>query len=147
MIILKTKNIAIISGLLIIGGSLFLTTSAFAEDSNNQSLLERISEKFNLKKDDVQNVASDFRSEKLKSRQAKHRTRLEQRLEIAVKDGKLTETQKNAILQKMDEIQKRHEAERTELLNWAKQNGLENFGMGFGKFGLHGFRMGRDFDR
>lgn len=144
---MTTKNIAIISALMIIGASIFLTSSAFAQDSNNQSLLGRISEKFNLKKDDVQNVAFDLRSEKLKSRQVKQRTRLEQKLENAVKDGKITEAQKSAILQKMDELQKRHEAERTELLNWAKQNGLENFGMGLGKFGLHKFGMGRDFDR
>jgi len=111
-----------------------------AEPTNAQNpvttLIDRISEKFNLKKEDVQKVADDFRSEKQKTWEEQRKKNLDEKLSEAVKSGKITEAQKQAILKKMEELRNKKETNRVEMQNWLKQNGLEGkFGFGLGKFG------------
>jgi len=132
-----TNKILIITlGLFTIVGSLYFAKPTQAQNPVT-TLIDRIAEKFNLNQNEVQKVADDFRSEKMKTMQTERRARLEERLTQAVSNGKITQTQKNSILKKMDELQKKREEDRTDMLNWAKQNGLEGkgFGMGMGKFG------------
>lgn len=138
---MSKKNLILVISLVIIGGSLYMVKDANALISN-PTLINRIAEKFNLKQDDVQKVAEEFRTEKMKTMQVQAKTRLEEKLTLAVSDGKITEVQKQAFLNKFDELQKNRESERAEMQNWAKQNGLDNLGFGM-KFGFRHFKFGR----
>lgn len=79
---------------------------ASAQASNN-SLVDKIAQKFNLDKSEVQKVFDEDRS----AREAGREQRYEERLTRAVKDGKLTEDQKTKILAKHKEF----EAQRNKL--------------------------------
>ena len=128
----------------VIAASLIAAAKTNAQVTSPQSLIDQIAEKFNLNKDEVQIVAEDFHNEKLNNFSVEHKARMEEKLSEAVASGKITDAQKLAILKKHEELQKRHEAERTEMLEWSKQNGLDNLdfkmGLGMHKFG-HGFGM------
>lgn len=110
------------------------------EQGNSSSLIQKLVEKFNLNKEEVQAVFNEEREE----RQAENQTRFENRLTQAVTDGKLTEEQKQKILAKHAELQAQMEAERQSaegltpeqrreaakerheaLKTWAEENGIE----------------------
>ena len=104
------------------------------------SLVTAISTKFNLNKDDVQEVFDAQRTEMETERAAQLKTELAQ----LVKDGKLTQAQSDAITAKQAELKKEREANRTTdqstktdeqrktemearrtaLEAWAKENGI-----------------------
>jgi molecular chaperone DnaK (HSP70) len=116
------------------------------------SLVQRIAEKFNLNQDEVQVVFDEFKGE----RQAEHRAKLEERLQKAVDEGKLTAEQRDAMLAKMDEMknfmeslkdktpEERKDAleqKHAELKKWAEDNDIpEGFRMFFGPHGKPGHR-------
>lgn len=136
---MSKKNLILVISLVIIGGSLYMVKDANALTSN-PTLINRIAEKFNLKQDEVQKVAQDFRLEKMKTIQDQRKKNFEEKLIQAVKNGTITEAQKQAFLKKFDELQKNRESERAEMQDWAKQNGLDNLEM---KFGFRHFKFGR----
>jgi hypothetical protein len=78
-------------------------------DGNN--LIQKIAQKFNLKSADVKAVFDQNQAEHQAARQQKITDELTQ----AVKDGKLTETQKQLILAKMTEVQAQMQANRDSL--------------------------------
>ena len=68
--------------------------------------------------------------------------RLEDRLSQLVLDGKLNETQKQAILAKHKEMETQRGSKRQEMETWAKANGIDlqyvfGMGMGMGKGDFH----------
>lgn len=65
---------------------------------------------------------------------------LEANLAQLVKDGKITEDQKNKILNKTKELQTQHEAKKTELEKWAKDNNIDLQYFRFGHV-MRGFRL------
>lgn len=109
---------------------------ASAESSTNgNSLVDKIATTFNLNKDEVQKVFDEDRQTHESERQAKTKERLEQ----AVKDGKLTQEQVDKILAKQQEMESSMndlrdqteeerkaamETKRTELEEWAKNNNI-----------------------
>lgn len=112
---------------------------AASDSTGSTSLVDKIAQKFNLNKADVQAVFDENRAEHEADRQAKVETKLNQ----AVTDGKLTAEQKDKILAKRKELQDArqadmdamkdktpeerravHEAKRTELEQWAKDNNI-----------------------
>lgn len=115
-----------------------------------QTLAEKIAAKFNLNKDDVQKVFDEDRS----AHEAEHQQKMEERLTQAVKDGKITASQKSQILTKqqelksyMDSIKDKSAEERKalmrakfdELKKWAEQNNLSDYFMPMkGGRGPHG---------
>ena len=116
------------------------------------SLMDKIIEKFGLNKEEVQTVVNTYRTERQQEMQAK----FEANLTTAVKNGELTEAQKQLILTKHAELMKANEADfqnrqarRTELQTWATQNGidLKYFGQGrhagYGKGSGMGRGMGQ----
>ena len=129
----------------VIGGVLMGSTRAFAQESTSAtnpmaSLVQMIASKFGLNKDEVQAVFDQSREEMQKNRQEEYATRLSQ----LVTDGKITEAQKQLILSKHAQMQTAREnelgamkdqtqterrasmeARRTELENWATQNGID----------------------
>src|SRR3989338_6615511 len=114
---MSKKLFVIFLGISVIGLSLYFAKPSHAQNPVT-TLLDRIAEKFNLKKEDVQKVADDFRLEKQKTMQEQRRKNLDEKLTQAVKDGKITESQKQEILKKMEELQKNNEADRTQMQNW-----------------------------
>jgi len=165
---MKKRNLVLVTtiGLLLAGGSLVATTSANASDDSSPfgGLVEKIALEFNLNQDEVQKVFDEDRQE----RHAERQQELEDRLSQAVTDGKITDVQKTAILNKLEEmetnkpdfgdfkdktVEERDQAmeqRKTELENWAEENGLTietldevigrgGFGMGMkgGMRGMH----------
>lgn len=118
----------------------------------HETLVQRIAQKFGLQQSSVQAVFDDVRKE----RQAEMQKRLEDRLTQAVKDGKLTDAQKNLILAKHKEMQanreknrdawmkmspeeRRNERQKTraELEAWAKANNIPlEWVMPYGRGGM-----------
>ena len=110
-----------------------------AQDLNgHSSLITKIAQKFNLNETDVTAVFEEERNQ----RHAEMKAQMEEKLNQAVKDGKITEAQKTAILGKMDEMRNNHpesgqfkglskeqmrgqmEEKRTEMETWASKTGL-----------------------
>lgn len=134
------------------------TISAQESGSNGLTMVQRIAQRFNLNESEVQQVFDEEHAE----RKAQMRTRLEERLSEAVTEGEITEEQKQAILDKHDEMhnkmealkdsdlthKQRHEQMRAfheEMKAWAEEEGLDMkdlmfIGKGFGK-GIRGGRM------
>lgn len=132
-----------------------------SSDSNNpmSSLVDAIATKFNLDKTQVQQV---FDEQKTKM-DAEREQEVKDELAQLVTDGKLTQAQSDAITTKRAELEKEREAnrdsfkdktaeerksemdtKRTELEQWAKDNGIDTqylkyvFGHGPGGRGGHG---------
>lgn len=143
--------------LAILGTSILGGAAVFAQgtDDSSTSIVQKISDKFGLKKEDVQAVFDQERSERRSTMEAKH----EEQLAQYVKDGKITEAQKKLILEKRSEMEKnmkqslealknmtpderksQMEAKRTELEAWAKENGIDPTYL-IGGMGRGGHRM------
>ncbi len=135
----KKKVFFPILALAIIGTAVATSGFVSAQDTSGpNSLVSAIAQKFNLNESDVQSVFDEQR--------AKHReemkANLEQKLTKAVADGKITEAQKAAILAKItanqadkpdfgefknltpEQRKAKMDEKRTEMENWAKENGL-----------------------
>ena len=136
---LKKKIFFPILALAIIGTALASSNFVSAQDTTGpDSLITAIAQKFNLNETDVKSVFEEQRSK----HQAERKAAVEQKLTQAVADGKITETQKQAILAKVmenqsgkpnfgefknltpDERRAKMDEKRTEMENWAKENGL-----------------------
>lgn len=125
----------------VVAGGLTLSSSmARAQDigDRHQSLITRIAQKFNLKESDVKAVFEEEHA----AREAEMKAELEQKLTAAVTADKITEAQKNAILNKLNEMHEGKpdresfghmteaerraamEQKRAEMEAWAKDNGL-----------------------
>ncbi len=134
-----------------------LSTSVIsAQDSSYPTIVERLAERFGLNKDEVQQVFEDEHQE----RKAEMYANWAERLDDLVAEGKLTETQKQAILDKHEEMEGKIEELKDQNLTFEekkeKMRGVHEefkswideqeidlsligpFGMGFKK----GFRVG-----
>lgn len=110
------------------------TALAATSDDDYSPIVKKIADKFNLKDADVQQV---FKDEKTLHQQ-KHQQGLEDKLDQAVKDGKLTEEQKNQLIAKLESLKSEFKPEKNqqrmlkhqnlhdELEAWAKDNGINN---------------------
>jgi len=155
---MKKKLIFPAIALAVLGVSLLGINAASADDvtSPHETIIQKLADKFGLNKDEVQKVFEEARDEHHSQMQAK----FEENLTQAVKDGKITEAQKTLILNKHKEMQEEREenveswknltpderksqmeAKRTEMENWAKENGidLQYFHIGIGMKGHMGF--------
>lgn len=116
-------------------GIVSASASGSSQPGKPPSLADQIASRFHLNKNDVQTVISQNRAE----HQAERQQKFENRLDRAVKDGKITSTQKTEILAKLaalktyreslkgkspQEIHKLMKAQRDELRAWALQNGI-----------------------
>lgn len=113
--------------------------SAATDTNASGTLVDKIAQKFNLNKADVQAVFDQNRTDHEAQRQANVQTKLDQ----AVKDGKLTTDQENKILAKLKELQADRDAnigtmkdktpaerkaaidaKKAEIEQWAKDNNI-----------------------
>lgn len=144
--------------LLVTGAGAIGISQTYAQDANTQdTLVQKIAQRFNLNQDEVRQVVQEHRSSKMAQKQAM----IDQRLSQLVTDGKITEQQKQLLINKHKEIleqkknkkeswknltpeQRRAEKEKMhqELQNWAEQNGIDSqYLMGFGKGHKRGMEM------
>jgi len=142
---MKRKSMKTILAL-IAGMTLFLTMGTactgelnadpLEDNGSSYPLLERIAEKFGLEIGEVMDFAEELREE----RRAGVEERFEERLDELVEDGKITSDQKEAILEKKEEMEAfREELEnmkvfeareavkkmKEEFKDWAEENDLE----------------------
>jgi hypothetical protein len=150
----------------VIGSVVYGTTTVnAASDGSDQraTLIQKLADKLGVDKAKVQAVFDEDRT----AREADRQKSYEDRLNQAVKDGKLTEEQKTKVLAKHHELEakmqaardtfrdkteaERHtamEATRTEIEQWAKDTGIDakwlmGGGPGMGKGGMMGGHGGR----
>ncbi|MBI2617283.1 hypothetical protein HYW55_04070 [Candidatus Gottesmanbacteria bacterium] len=138
----RGKLLIIISFIALGGLVLFGGEKVFAQDTSTryQSIIEKLVQRFGLKESDVQEVFD----EAFEERRSQMETRFVTMLDQEVKDGKLTEDQKKAIISKRQELQAKHQAnietwknmtrderrqvfqsQKQDLESWAKQNGID----------------------
>lgn len=126
--------------------------------NSQDTMVNRMAERFGLNKDEVQKVFDEQRS----VRQGEMISRFEDRLTQAVSDGKITEAQKKLILEKKDQMLKdmeqwrndnpkatadqvrdKMQQHRDEIIKWADDNNIPlqylMGGMGRGGRGMGGF--------
>lgn len=146
-------------------GSIGLASAATSTSTNpQQSLIEKLSTKFKLNKDDVKKVFDEEHT----ARQAEHAADVKTKLDVAVKAGTLTQDQEDKIIAKAAELQKTRQADmealkdktqaerkaamdtkRAEIDKWISDNGIPTefaryvMGGGPGHHGGHGGGMGR----
>jgi hypothetical protein len=126
--------------------------SAQGNENRLAGLVQMISQRFNLKQEDVQSVFDQYQTQQKEQRQADRQKFEEHRLNKFVADGKITETQKQAIMEEMkvlmekynpqnwknmtkEQIQAQIQAERDEISNWAKTQGIDPNSIG-ARFGF-----------
>jgi len=128
--------------LIIGGGGSFAATRIEAQTTiaPETTLVQRLVQKFNLDESEVQAVFD----EEMADHHAQMQTRMEQRIDKLVTDGKITQEQKQKILDKLEEMhdqmpvdenefenmtpeqrQSEMQKRKTELEAWAKENGIE----------------------
>lgn len=138
----KAAIIAVVVGMLVITGAFGAGMVMASSTSTRKSIAERLSERFNVRTEDVQKVFTEAQEERLQAM----RDAFEERLAEAVKDGKITEAQKTTILKKEDQIlakQRELTNLQQELRDWADDNNvdLSVLGRGPGR-GMRGPRGG-----
>src|SRR5688500_1654770 len=94
-VLLPILGIALIS-------TLFGANYVSAQDTSatSPSIVQKIAQRFNLSQTDVQKVFDEAHEERM----SKMKVQVEERLNQAVKDGKITEAQKQALLSKFTEM-------------------------------------------
>jgi hypothetical protein len=132
--------------LAILGLGAYGVSQVYAGESSDQYLpiVQRLSEKLGVSEEKVEASFDEMRAEK----QVQMQARFEERLDQMIEDGDLTQEQKQAILDKHQELQTKYLQEREELKVWAEENGIDlknvffgphcpkGQGFGQGKFGL-----------
>lgn len=132
-----------------------LATNTFANEvSSYPPIVQKIADRFNLNVGEVQKVFDDERDE----RRADMYAHFAERLNDLVTEGKLTESQKGAILNKHEEMQDKMEELKNltpeerigkmqsihdEFKKWAEDQGIDLSLIGpFGRGFRHGFKEG-----
>ncbi|MBP6880766.1 hypothetical protein KBC31_04025 [Candidatus Saccharibacteria bacterium] len=134
----QSKLMVAAAALTITGASLFgINGVSAANNSNSESLVDRLTTKFELNKDEVKKVVTEFKEEKSVEHDAK---RLED-LQAKVDDGTITAEQKTKLEAKFKEMgaagdaikdsdktdEEKHDAmkaQRDEFKQWAEDNGI-----------------------
>jgi hypothetical protein len=104
-------GLGILAGATVVTGLYGVGTikAADAATTDFPPVIQKLVEKFNLNKDEVSAVLTQDRTERQAEREADFSTKLSE----AVTAGKITETQKTAILAKHEEVQAKREALKT----------------------------------
>jgi hypothetical protein len=129
---LKKQTLAIVLALGVIASvGYFGGSYVMAGDTNrmHDSLITKIAQKFNLKEADVEAVFESVRDERQEEMKANRQEKLYQ----AVKDGVISEAQKQSLLLKMEEhfgegrvsASSSRDKNRSEMQNWFKAQGID----------------------
>ena len=134
-------------------GGVVLADNKDTTSNSMSNLVSAIAQKFNLNPVDVQTVVNENFKQNMQERQAEMLTKLTERVNKEVLNGKLTQAQADLIIAKhtemqnfmknqegktMEEIQASKKSQMDSLKQWAKDNNIPEqyaqFG-GLGKFG------------
>jgi membrane protein involved in colicin uptake len=166
---MKTKKLITTAIFIFVVGLVLVTPQAYAQEQNSKNtnffegLIQMIVQKFGLNKTEVQSAVKDYQSQQKQVRQQKTQQNQEDRLNQLVQQKKITEAQKQLIIDKLKELQANRkannedtknktpeerktemEAQKKALDDWAKQNGIDPQylmgGFGQGGIGRRGFR-------
>jgi hypothetical protein len=155
---------SVAAGLSMIGVSALVAAEKSSTGTTRQSaLIQALATKFGLSTGDVQKVFDEQATQMRAEQEAKMREAMKTRLDQAVKDGKLTQAQEDALLAKLaeqktffeslkdkspEDRKAAMETQRQAMADWLKANNIPaSFGMGFdgpmhggmrGGFGGHG---------
>jgi hypothetical protein len=113
----KKKLIIPVAALVALAGISAYSLKASADERGSRNMSQEIAEKFNLNQDEV----DSFFSEKREQRREENQSRMEENLSQAVLDGKITEDQKNALIEKREEMQ----ANREDMSNLSREERQE----------------------
>ncbi len=141
----------LIAAITLVAGTSYVSAQTPANNSD-LSIVQRMSQRFGLNQSDVQSVFDQHHQEM----QSKHQARMEERLNKFVAEGKLNNTQKQAILTKIQDMQSKKlsnmenfrtmtpeqrqaekEKHHAEMKTWAQSQGIDLSVIG--GFGHHGF--------
>lgn len=115
---MTTRKLLMVAGALAtIGLAGAAGTAAVSAETEGDTLPDKIARKFSLDRSEVQQVFDEHRDEKYTEHQAK----LEERLDEAVAEGKLTDDQKSKILAKMKELTNAREGKREAFKDMTKE--------------------------
>jgi restriction endonuclease len=127
--------------LTIVGATAFVSTNTFAQSpGTHNNMVQKLAQKLGLPEDKVKSAFDQVHTEHL----TEMKKTQEERLSQLVADGKITDTQKQAIIAKLEEFRnqkqsekedfrnltpeqrrQKMEAHKTELENWAKTQGID----------------------
>lgn len=131
--------------------------SAATSPSTSQTMVDKIAQRFNLNKADVQKVFDENKALHRQEREQKVSDRIDQ----AVKDGKLSQDQADQLKAKLEELQALHDslegktkeehrtamrAKMDELIKWAEDNNIPRSLLGPAHAG-RGMDMGSEIGR
>lgn len=113
-------------------------SSVLADDTSTfPPIISRIADKFNLQEDDVAAVFDAVREE----RRDEMMQNREENLSQAVSNGVISEDQKQALLNKWQEMRQEREQDRTELQAWFEEQGIDESALAqYSGFHHHGFK-------
>lgn len=113
------KKIILPAAVLLIAGAVFSGTAAYAQGNQNGqgNMVQELAQKLGIDESKVQTAFDEIRTEHKNEMQAQFTERLNQ----AVTDGKLTEDQKNQIIEKHEELQTQRETDREKVENMTKK--------------------------
>ena len=134
----------------LIGATLFGVSAASADDETyTHPMMQALTERFGLNEDEVET----FMGEQMQERHQEMQQSKEDRLEMAVSDGVITEDQKNALMEKWNQMHEERSQERgehkEEMQAWMESEGIDHEALmeysGFkgGSFGKMGKGMMR----
>lgn len=120
---------------LVLAGVIGVKSVKATENTNakSNSMIQTLVKKFNLNQNEVDSAINEVRQERQEQRQ----TEWENNLNKAVSDGVITEAQKEAILNKHQEMQTQQTKNREEMQKWMADNNLD-----FSKLSQYGINMG-----
>lgn len=142
---MNKKAVLSAAAISVLGAGIMTASTAFAQSNTTaqdpmSSLVQKIADKFHLNKDEVQAVFDEAHEERHTQMQAD----FEKQLSQYVSDGKITEQQKQLILEKRkameadretnkdafknlsnDERKAQMDQKKTELDTWASENGID----------------------
>ena len=125
---MKKKLIVTFAAVLVVFGvaGSAATSTAFADENFGTSsfppAIQALVDKFNLDEDEVKNVLEEHRTQ----RHEEMRTNMEEKLNQAVLDGKLTTEQMQLLLTKMEEMHNiNSRPDHEEFKSWAEENNID----------------------
>ena len=110
------------------------TTTASTDDTTeSQAFADKLAAKLGVDSSKVKTALDELKGE----RQAERKAKVSANLDQAVKDGVITSDQKQKIIDKQAEIQKQRDQNKSDMQNWAKENGIDLTKLR-GYLGFHG---------
>lgn len=124
---MNKKTLATLLALGVITAGGYFGVSAVKADnfSPHTEIAQKIAEQFNLNEADVQAVFDAVHEERQQEMQESASRRSEEKLNKAVEDGVLTQEQKDALMQKMQEHSGERQQNREEMQTWFEEQGID----------------------